>query len=376
MLDLQTNTSNNDNTLQKVSALYGYSQSEISENLKDYDIPLKQNSMRTKQLWNWIFLKGIKEFSDIRNMPKDLLNELSNDYTLKRNSVSTEQRSADGTIKWLLGLSNNGLSTPNEIETVFIPEGKRGTICVSSQVGCSLSCSFCHTGTMKLERNLVLEEITGQIMTVKHLLKDWNKKTEEKIVTNVVFMGMGEPLLNYDNVINSIKILCDIQGLDISKRKVTLSTSGIVNKIQSFQEDVDVNLAISLHAAFDNIRDKLVPINRKWPLSILLKELKDYNSLDNKKRITFEYIMLEGINDSLEDAKELIKIIRPLKSKINLIPFNPWPESKYNVSSFEKIEIFKNFILEKGKIIATIRLPRGDDILAACGQLKSLNKNT
>ncbi len=326
---------------------------------------------RKNQVWNWLYVKGVTRFEDMNNLSENFKKLLYNNFFIGLLEVKEFYTSKDGTLKWLFKLKDG-----REIETVFIPEGKRGTICVSSQVGCSLSCSFCHTGTMKLERNLVLEEITGQIMTVKHLLKDWNKKTEEKIVTNVVFMGMGEPLLNYDNVINSIKILCDIQGLDISKRKVTLSTSGIVNKIQSFQEDVDVNLAISLHAAFDNIRDKLVPINRKWPLSILLKELKDYNSLDNKKRITFEYIMLEGINDSLEDAKELIKIIRPLKSKINLIPFNPWPESKYNVSSFEKIEIFKNFILEKGKIIATIRLPRGDDILAACGQLKSLNKNT
>ena len=266
------------------------------------------------------------------------------------------------------------LNDGKEIETVFIPDGKRGTICISSQVGCSLSCSFCHTGTMKLERNLELEEIIGQVITVKNFLKDWKKKTEEKIVTNIVFMGMGEPLLNYRNVIEAIKVLTDEKGLAISKRKITLSTSGIVNKIKDFQRDTDINLAVSLHAANDKVRNELVPINKKWPIATLLEELKIYNKLERKKRITFEYIMLDGINDSLKDAKQLIKLVGPLKSKINLIPFNPWPNSSYDVSSNEKIEKFRNFILEKGKIIATIRNPRGNDILAACGQLKSFKK--
>ncbi|MDC3024254.1 23S rRNA (adenine(2503)-C(2))-methyltransferase RlmN [Alphaproteobacteria bacterium] len=339
---------------------------------KDLEIFIKNEKIklfRVKQIWNWLYVKGVKSFFEMHNLPNDIKKILDNKFSISLLKVKQSYTSEDGTKKWLFQLKDN-----RQIETVFIPEGKRGTVCVSSQVGCSLSCSFCHTGTMKLERNLTLDEILGQIMTVKFFLEDWGKKTEEKVITNIVFMGMGEPLLNYNNVINSIKTLCDTEGLAISKRKITLSTSGIVNKIKEFQRDTDVNLAISLHAAFDRIRDELVPVNKKWPISSLFKELEVYNSSEKKKRITFEYIMLDGINDTLNDAKELIKLISPLKSKVNLIPFNPWPNSPYNVSSPKKIHKFKKFILEKGKIIATIRIPRGDDILAACGQLKSLEK--
>ena len=345
--------------------IYNLTKKDLEDFIKNKNFKL----FRASQIWNWLYVKGTKSFLEMNNLPNDLIKLLDISFSISLLKVKESYISEDGTKKWLFKLKDG-----KEIETVFIPEGKRGTICVSSQVGCSLSCSFCHTGTMKLERNLELEEILGQIITVKFFLEDWRKKTEEKIVTNIVFMGMGEPLLNYNNVINSINILCDTEGLAISKRKITLSTSGIVNKIKDFQRDTDVNLAVSLHAAFDNIRDELVPVNKKWPITRLFKELEVYNSTERKKRITFEYIMLEGVNDSLKDAKQLIKLISPLKSKVNLIPFNPWPDSSYNVSSPDKIDKFKKFILENGKIIATIRMPRGDDILAACGQLKSLNK--
>lgn len=345
--------------------IFNYTKKDLEDFIKREEIKL----FRKNQIWNWLYVQGTKSFFDMKNLSEEFKSLLDKKFKINLLNVSKEYISKDGTRKWLFKL-NDG----KEIETVFIPEGKRGTICVSSQVGCSLSCSFCHTGTMKLERNLELDEIVGQIVTVKHFLQDWKKKTEEKIITNIVFMGMGEPLLNYNNVVNAIKILCDTEGLAISKRKITLSTSGIVNKIKDFQKDTDVNLAVSLHSAFDEIRNELVPINKKWPIAALLKELKMYNNEERKKRITFEYIMLDGVNDSLKDAKELIKLVSPLKSKINLIPYNPWPNSPYKVSSKEKIEKFKNFILEKGKIVATIRVPRGNDILAACGQLKSLNR--
>ena len=340
------------------------------KDLEDFIISNKIKSFRTNQIWNWLYVKGAQSFFEMNNLSREIMNFLDSKFSISLLKVDKSFLSEDGTRKWLFKLKDG-----KNIETVFIPEGKRGTICVSSQVGCSLSCSFCHTGTMKLERNLTLEEILGQIITVKHLLKDWSKKTEDRIATNIVYMGMGEPLLNYNNVINSINIICDSEGLAFSKRKITLSTSGIVNKLKDFHKDTDVNLAVSLHAAFDNVRNELVPINKKWPIATLIKELHSFSSEKRKKRITFEYIMLKGVNDSLKDAKELIKVISPLKSKVNLIPFNPWPNSKYNVSPSEKIEKFKKFILENGKIIATIRNPKGDDILAACGQLKSLNKN-
>jgi len=342
--------------------IFNLTKIELEDFLKKKDIQL----FRKNQIWNWLYVQGEAKFCSMHNLSGIIKETLEKYFTISFLKVSKYLSSNDGTKKWLFKL-NDG----KEIETVFIPEGKRGTICVSSQVGCSLSCSFCHTGTMKLERNLTLDEIVGQIITVKNFLGDWKRKTEEKIVTNIVFMGMGEPLLNYTNVINAIRIFCDTEGLAISKRKITLSTSGIVNKIRDFQKDTDINLAISLHAAFDNIRNELVPINRKWPINDLLNELKIYNDIERKKRITFEYIMLDGVNDKISDAKALIKLLKPLKSKINLIPFNPWPNSQYKVSSLENIEKFKNFILEKGKILATIRYPRGTDILAACGQLKS-----
>ena len=334
--------------------------------LKSFFIDLDEKAFRAEQLWNWLYVKGIDELSGLNNISKNIINKINEQYYLSQFKVSRSLLSKDGTRKWLFKLEDG-----KEIETVYIPDKNRGTICVSSQVGCSLSCSFCHTGTMKFSRNLSTSEILGQVMYVKNFLKDWNNKTDKKKITNIVFMGMGEPLLNYDNVIKSINVLTDQKGLAFSKRKVTLSTSGVVPKILDFKEDTDVNLAVSFHAAFDEIRDILVPINKKWPIANLLDALKEYSKKRMHKRITFEYIMLDGINDSIKDAKELVKLIKPFKAKINLIPFNPWPGSNYKASSSDQIEVFKKFILDEGKLVATVRLPRGDDVLAACGQLKS-----
>ena len=334
--------------------------------LKSFFIGLDEKTFRADQLWNWLYVKGINELSGLNNISQSIINKINEKYYLSQFKLSKSLLSKDGTRKWLLKLEDG-----KEIETVYIPDKKRGTICVSSQVGCSLSCSFCHTGSMKFLRNLSVSEILGQVMYAKNFLKDWNNKSDKKKITNIVFMGMGEPLLNYDNVIKAINVLTDQKGLAFSKRKVTLSTSGVVPKIIDFKEDSDVNLAVSLHAAFDEIRDNLVPINKKWPIAHLLDALKEYSKKRKHKRITFEYIMLKGINDSIKDAKELVELIKPFKAKINLIPFNPWPGSNYDASSPDQIKVFKKFILEEGKLIATVRLPRGDDVLAACGQLKS-----
>ena len=336
------------------------------EELKSFFIDLDEKAFRAEQLWNWLYVKGIDKLSGLNNISKNIINKINEQYYLSQFKVSRSLLSKDGTRKWLFELEDG-----KEIETVYIPDKNRGTICVSSQVGCSLSCSFCHTGTMKFSRNLSTSEILGQVMYVKNILNDWNNKTNKKKITNIVFMGMGEPLLNYDNVIKSINVLTDQKGLAFSKRKVTLSTSGVVPKILDFKEDSDVNLAVSFHAAFDEIRDILVPINKKWPIAKLLDALKEYSKKRMHKRITFEYIMLEGINDSIKDAKKLVKLIKPFKAKINLIPFNPWPGSNYKASSPDQIKVFKKLILEEGKLVATVRLPRGDDVLAACGQLKS-----
>ena len=334
--------------------------------LKSFFIDLDEKAFRAEQLWNWLYVKGIDELSGLNNISKNIINKINEQYYLYQFKVSRSLLSKDGTRKWLFELEDG-----KEIETVYIPDKNRGTICVSSQVGCSLSCSFCHTGTMKFLRNLSTSEILGQVMYVKNILNDWSNKSDKKKITNIVFMGMGEPLLNYDNVIKSINVLTDQKGLAFSKRKVTLSTSGVVPKILDFKEDSDVNLAVSFHAAFDGIRDILVPINKKWPIAKLLDALKEYSKKRMHKRITFEYIMLEGINDSIKDAKELVKLIKPFRAKINLIPFNPWPGSNYKASSPDQIKVFKKFILDEGKLVATVRLPRGDDVLAACGQLKS-----
>ena len=337
------------------------------KDLQEFFIKHEEKPFRADQIWNWLYVRGIKSFDEITNISKKNISLIKENFYISELKIKKKIISKDKTTKWVFLLEDN-----KEIETVYIPEGKRGTVCVSSQVGCSLACSFCHTGTMKLQRNLTLGEITGQVLKVKNELRDWCNGTEDRKVTNIVFMGMGEPLLNYKNVIDSLDILSDERGLALSKRKITLSTSGIVPSIEKFKYEKDVNLAISLHAVSDKIRDELVPINKKWPLSKLMSALSEYKKYRTKKRITFEYIMLENINDSLADADRLIELLRPLKAKVNLIPFNPWLGSKYRVTSKENIEKFKNRVLNKGKIITTIRASRGEDVLAACGQLKSL----
>ena len=337
------------------------------DELKSYFLNIDEKKFRAEQIWNWLYVKGISNLKEINNISNNLLRKIICKYEIPKLKVKKYLHSKDGTKKWLLSLGDG-----KEIETVYIPEKNRGTVCVSSQVGCTLSCSFCHTGTMKYLRNLAMSEIIGQVIFVKNELDDWRKNSDERKVTNIVFMGMGEPFYNYDNVLKSISVLTNEKGLAFSKRKITISTSGVVPKILNFKEDSDVNLAVSLHAAFDDIRNDLVPINKKWPIKILLNALKDYSVRRRNKRITFEYIMLDGVNDSLVDAKELIKLIKPFRAKINLIPFNPWPGSKYKVSSSKKINEFKKYILEKGQIVATVRTPRGNDVLAACGQLNSI----
>ena len=372
MLDtsLELSSAKHDNP--NIKKIYGQFKSEISEELEKFHVPSKQNSMRTKQLWNWTFLGGVTEFSEINNMPKELLNQLSKNYTLSRNSIAKEQKSNDGTMKWLIDLESENNSTNNQIETVFIPEEKRGTLCISSQIGCTLNCTFCHTGTQKLVRNLTAAEIVSQLLIAKDRLNDWHKNNPNNVrkITNVVMMGMGEPLYNFEAVKKALQIMTDFDGLALSKRRITLSTSGIVPYIERVGNEIGVSLAVSLHAAKDEIRDILVPINKKYPLRELINACENYPRIKNSSKITFEYVMLKDINDSLEDAKDLIKILSNIPSKINLIPFNPWPGSNYMCSDMKKIREFAKVLLDAG-FSSPIRKPRGQDILAACGQLKS-----
>ena len=334
--------------------------------LKKYIIDLGEKKYRANQLWKWLYVKGVKSFSEMTDIGKDLRNKLSINNSIKRLEIGLHRISSDGTQKWLLNLHDK-----NKVEMVFIPEDNRGTLCISSQVGCTLSCSFCHTGTMPLVRNLTSDEIIGQLLLAKDHLNDWKTTKDKRKITNIVFMGMGEPLYNYDEVVKAVKVLMDNEGLNYSKRKITLSTSGVVPAITKLKNDVEVGLAISLHAVKNEIRDYLVPINRKWPIEKLLESLTNYPGMNSSRKITFEYVMLDGINDSLEDAKILIKLLKPMHAKINLIPFNSWPGSKYKCSSAEAIKKFSEKVCKEGGIMATVREPRGSDILAACGQLKS-----
>ena len=369
---LQTDPNVADLNLKK-KTLFGQLKSEISDDLVNYDVPKKQLSMRTQQLWNWIYIGGVSNLNEIKNIPKNLIKELDADYTLSRNVVVEEQKSQDGTIKWLIGLTpHDNRSTNNEIETVFIPEETRGTLCISSQIGCTLNCSFCHTGTQKLVRNLTAEEIVSQVLIAKDRLGDWtrNEPFAKRKITNIVLMGMGEPLYNFDAVKKAILILTDCDGLAISKRRVTLSTSGITPIIPRVGDELGVTLAISLHAVRDEVTDILVPINKKYPLKVLIETCENYPKLKNSNRITFEYVMLDNVNDSLADAKQLIKLLKNIPSKVNIIPFNPWPGTTYKCSNMKQIKKFAS-VLNGAGLSAPIRRPRGIDIMAACGQLKS-----
>src|SRR6516162_2501776 len=320
---------------------------------------------RARQLWHWIYNRGAADFGVMTSLSKPFRERLSARYELSRPAVSRSLVSSDGTRKWLLRFPDG-----EEVETVHIPEEDRGTLCISSQVGCTLTCSFCHTGTQRLVRNLTAEEIVGQVMIARDALGEWPSPQDDRQVTNIVLMGMGEPLYNYENVAAALKIVMDPEGLSISRRKITLSTSGVDPMIHRCGAELAVNLAVSLHAVRDDIRDRLVPLNRKYPIAELLEACRNYPGASNARRITFEYVMLKGVNDSLEDARLLVKLLKGIPAKINLIPFNPWPGTRYECSDWERIEKFSEFIFNAG-YASPVRTPRGRDILAACGQLKS-----
>ena len=345
--------------------LIGLSPAEMHAALIAGGVPEKAAQMRTRQLWNWIYVHGAREFGAMTNLAKDFRAEMAARFVLERPQVMTEQISNDGTRKWLLR-TDPGI----EFETVFIPEPGRGTLCISSQVGCTLNCRFCHTGTQKLVRNLTPEEIVGQVMIAREALGDWPSTKENRRVTNVVLMGMGEPLYNFDNVKQAMALVSDGDGLAFSKRRVTLSTAGVVPMIARAGHEIGCSLAISLHSARDEIRDVIVPINKKYPLKELLEACRSYPGVSNARRITFEYVMLKGVNDSLADARELVRAIRGIPAKINLIPFNPWPGAPYECSDWEQIEKFAEIVNRAG-YASPVRTPRGRDIMAACGQLKS-----
>jgi 23S rRNA (adenine2503-C2)-methyltransferase len=355
-------------------SLVGLSRAEIAEQLGAIGVPPAQRKMRVQQLWHWIYVRGAQRFDEMTSISKEMRSQLEQHFTVARPEVVVEQTSSDGTRKWLLRLpSGDKLEKAHEIECVYIPETDRGTLCVSSQVGCTLNCSFCHTGTQRLVRNLTAGEIVGQIMVARDRLNDWADRdtpTGGRLVTNVVMMGMGEPLYNFEAVRDALLIVADNEGIGISRRRITLSTSGVVPNIIRTGEEIGVMLAISLHAVRDELRNELVPLNRKYPIAELLQACRDYPGSSNARRITFEYVMLKGVNDSLDDAKLLVRLLKGIPAKINLIPFNPWPGTIYECSDWDQIEKFSEYIFNAG-YSSPVRTPRGRDILAACGQLKS-----
>ncbi|MEZ5763008.1 MAG: 23S rRNA (adenine(2503)-C(2))-methyltransferase RlmN [Xanthobacteraceae bacterium] len=355
-------------------SLIGLSRAELADRLAEIGVPSGQRKMRAQQLWHWMYVRGAPSFDDMTNVSKALRGDLEQRFTVDRPEVVAEQISNDGTRKWLLRLPS-GLTgeRAHEVECVYIPETDRGTLCVSSQVGCTLNCSFCHTGTQRLVRNLTPGEIVGQVMVARDRLNDWvdrDTPNGNRLVTNVVMMGMGEPLYNFEAVRDALLIVSDNEGIALSRRRITLSTSGVVPNITRAGEEIGTMLAISLHAVRDELRDELVPLNRKYPIAELLEACRNYPGVSNARRITFEYVMLKGVNDSLDDAKRLVKLLKGIPAKINLIPFNPWPGSKYECSDWDQIEKFSEYVFNAG-YSSPVRTPRGRDILAACGQLKS-----
>ena len=361
-------------------SLVGMSRAQLANALGTLGVPEGQRKMRVQQLWHWIYFRGFTAFADMTSVSKDLRAKLAERFTLDRPEVVAEQVSVDGTRKWLLRLPGDPESgRPHEVECVYIPDTERGTLCVSSQVGCTLNCSFCHTGTQRLVRNLTAGEIVGQVLAARDKLGDWPGgvrptdgvvPTGDRCVTNIVMMGMGEPLYNFEAVRDALLIVSDGDGIGISKRRITLSTSGVVPMIERTGNEIGCMLAISLHAVRDELRNELVPLNRKYPIKQLLQACRDYPGASNAKRITFEYVMLKDVNDSIEDAKALVRLLKGIPAKINLIPFNPWPGSKYECSDWEQIEKFSQVVFDAG-YASPVRTPRGRDILAACGQLKS-----
>jgi 23S rRNA (adenine2503-C2)-methyltransferase len=361
-------------------SLIGMSRAELADALGKAGVPEGQRKMRVQQLWHWIYFRGFTAFDDMTSVSKELRGELAKRFTLARPEVVAEQISIDGTRKWLLRLPGDPDSKlPHDVECVYIPDTERGTLCLSSQVGCTLTCSFCHTGTQRLVRNLTAGEIVGQVMVARDRMGDWPGGTRptdgvvpsgDRCVTNIVMMGMGEPLYNFEAVRDALLIVSDGDGLGISKRRITLSTSGVVPMIERAGNEIGSMLAISLHAVRDELRNELVPLNRKYPISVLMEACRNYPGASNAKRITFEYVMLKGVNDSIEDAKALVRLLKGIHAKINLIPFNPWPGTKYECSDWDQIEKFSQVVFDAG-YASPVRTPRGRDILAACGQLKS-----
>jgi len=343
--------------------LLGLTKAEIKSLLNKINLP----NFRASQIWNWIYRSGTIDFNEMTNISKELRSLLSKNFNIWRPKISSTHQSQDGTIKWLLKLDDG-----NEVETVWIPDEERGTLCISSQVGCTLTCKFCHTGTQRLVRNLSSSEIVGQVMLAMDQLKDWPSASENRLLTSIVLMGMGEPLFNYENVKKALEIIMDHSGISLSRRRITLSTSGIVPEIKKCGDDLGVNLAISLHATNDNLRNELVPINKKYDIKQLLDAVRSYARISNSRRVTWEYVMLKGVNDTAEDAKNLVKLIKGIPSKINLIPFNEWPCSPYECSEEDSINNFAKIIMKAG-YASPIRTPRGRDVMAACGQLKSLS---
>ncbi|HEY6383298.1 MAG TPA: 23S rRNA (adenine(2503)-C(2))-methyltransferase RlmN [Pseudolabrys sp.] len=361
-------------------SLIGLTRAQLADALGSFGVPQEQIKMRVQQLWHWIYFRGVTSLDEMSSVSKDLRAALAERYTLARPEIVAEQVSVDGTRKWLLRLPGEVQGErPHEVECVYIPDTERGTLCVSSQVGCTLTCTFCHTGTQRLVRNLTAGEIVGQVMAARDRMGDWPGGTRpadgvvpngERCITNIVMMGMGEPLYNFEAVRDALLIVADGEGIAISKRRITLSTSGVLPNIERTGAEIGCMLAVSLHAVRDELRNELVPLNRKYPIADLLEACRNYPGVSNAKRITFEYVMLKDVNDSIEDAKALVRLLKGIPAKINLIPFNPWPGTRYECSDWEQIEKFSQVVFDAG-YASPVRTPRGRDILAACGQLKS-----
>ena len=364
-------------------SLVGLTRAGLAEALREIDVPDREIRMRVGQLWHWIYFHGVRDFDRMLNVAKTMRARLAEHYTLERPEVVEERISTDGTRKWLIRMAPvDKFDKGAEVECVYIPEADRGTLCVSSQVGCTLNCTFCHTGTQKLARNLTTAEIVSQLIVARERLGDFSGLTPPddggmipsgegvRAVSNIVFMGMGEPLYNFENVRDAVEILSDGDGLSLSKRRITVSTSGVVPEIARLGEEAGAALAISLHAVRDDLRNTLVPLNKKYPIAELMQACRDYPGASNARRITFEYVMLKGVNDSPADARALVRLLKGVPAKINLIPFNPWPGAPYECSDWETIEKFSDIVFNAG-YASPVRTPRGRDILAACGQLKS-----
>jgi 23S rRNA (adenine2503-C2)-methyltransferase len=341
--------------------LVGLDRQELAAALAEVGAP----AFRARQIWHWLYHRGATDFSVMTTLAKEFRAVLAEKFVIVRPTIAIDQKSVDGTRKWLLRFPDG-----QEVESVHIPEEDRGTLCVSSQVGCTLTCKFCHTGTQKLVRNLSTAEIVGQLMIARDQLGEWPSPKDGRLLSNIVMMGMGEPLYNYENVAKALKIIMDGEGISISKRKITLSTAGVVPMIHRCGEELNVNLAISLHAVNNELRDRIVPINKKYPLEELLDACRNYPGLTNARRITFEYVMLKGVNDSPAEARELVRLLHDIPAKVNLIPFNPWPGAPFECSMPEAIKRFSDIVFDAG-YASPVRTPRGQDIMAACGQLKS-----